>query len=88
MLEDAYRFVAGTRRVKSVLLVVCALILFVAGLLLLLAPAAAQDQSRRGQHGSPFGADRWIMSAQSSEPVLCREDDWGSRIFRTLASGG
>ncbi len=68
MQEEATRLAQGGR-VKSVLLVVCAVMLFIAGLLLLFAPAAAQDQSRRGQQGSPLGADRWIMSAQSSEPV-------------------
>lgn len=69
MEEGGAKLVAPVRRVKSVLLVVCALMLFIAGLLLLLAPPAAQDQSRCEQQGSPADADRWIMSAQSSEPV-------------------
>ena len=69
MQEEGGSFVAQGGRMKSVLLVLCALVLFIAGLLLLFAPAAAQDQSRRGPLGSPVGADRWIMSAQSSEPV-------------------
>ena len=68
MQEEGSSLARGGR-VKSVVLVVCALMLFLAGLLLLLAPAAALDHSRSGQPGSPLGADGWIMSAQSSEPV-------------------
>jgi len=85
-------------RVRSVLLVICALMLFLAGLFLLFAPALAQPDSRSGRNdglprivvsqtseqnplakaghpglllfgSSPVGPDRWIMGAQSREPV-------------------
>lgn len=50
-------------------MVLGALILFLAGLLLLLAPANAQDQSRRDVQSSPAAPHGWIMGAQSHEPV-------------------
>ena len=50
-------------------MIVGALMLFLAGLLLLLAPASAQDSESRTQplhfHG---GANGWIIGAQSHEP--------------------
>ena len=58
--------VARGRRVRSALLVFCAVVLFLAGLLLLLAPAPAQGEgSRVPLVPSPCGGDGWIMGAQS-----------------------
>ena len=69
-MEDSIStFVARGRRIRSALLVIGALLLFVAGLLLLLAPAGAQDQSGHGTHHFPDEANGWIMGSQSHEPV-------------------
>ena len=56
-------------RIRNGLMVFCALVLFLAGLLLLFAPASAQDGVSRCQpvpfHGGGYG---WIMVGQSHQP--------------------
>lgn len=69
MEDSAGTLMARKGRLRSVLLVICALVLFLAGLFLLFAPAVAQPDSRPGIGSSPVGQDRWIMGAQSREPV-------------------
>ena len=60
---------ARSGRIRSALLVFGALLLFVAGLLLLFAPAHAEgDQSRFCPAHFPWGANGWIMGAQSHQP--------------------
>jgi hypothetical protein len=55
-------------RIRSVLMVLCALALFLAGLLLLFAPASAQgDDSRFSPAPFPGGANGWIMGAHSPQ---------------------
>lgn len=57
------------RRIRSALMVICAVTLFVAGLLLLFAPAhARRDHSRCEPEHFLNGVHGWIMSAQSHEP--------------------
>jgi len=56
-------------RIRNGLMVFCALVLFVAGLLLLFAPASAQDGVSRCQPVPfPGGAHGWIMVGQSHQP--------------------
>ncbi len=81
------RLIARRERIRSALLVVCALILFVAGLLLLFAPASAHEQSRRGVQSFPVGPDRWIMGAQSREPVSLRGANGCLHFLRASPEG-
>jgi len=67
--NSASNSMVRSRRIRNTLLVFGALLLFVAGLLLLLAPARAQDQSGTGAHHFPDGGNGWIMGSQSHEPV-------------------
>ncbi len=56
-------------RIRNGLMVICALVLFLAGLLLLFAPASAQDgESRCSPVPSPGGGNGWIMVGQSHQP--------------------
>jgi hypothetical protein len=69
-MEDSIsRFVACSRRIRGALLLFCALLLFVAGLLLLFAPVPAQNQSGPGAHHFHDDANGWIMGSQSHERV-------------------
>jgi len=52
------------RPIRSVIMIVCALVLFVAGLFLLFAPAHRQV-SRCGPDHFPGADNGWIMGAQS-----------------------
>lgn len=66
-MEDSIgSFVARARRIRSALMVFAALILFLAGVLLLLAPASAQDEDSHLSFPSP--SNGWIMGAHSHEP--------------------
>jgi hypothetical protein len=69
MDEITSMLAAHSRRIRRALMLAGALVLFLAGLLLLLAPASAQDGKSRIDplhfHG---GANGWIMGAQSHEP--------------------
>lgn len=69
---EATSQVVGTHRerIRSVLMVVGALVLFVAGLLLLFAPASAQEESRLQRVHSHSGGDGRIMGAQSLQASL------------------
>ncbi len=49
---------------RSALLVFCALLLFLAGLLLLFAPVSAQEKSGIDMHPFPCGENGGIMGAQ------------------------
>jgi hypothetical protein len=50
-------------------MVLCALVLFLAGLLLLFAPGPARgEDSGRRPADFPSGGNGWIMSAQSLQP--------------------
>ena len=62
-------YVARSRRIRNALLLIGALMFFVAGLFLLLAPTHGKDQSGPGVHHFPEDADGWIMGSQSREPV-------------------
>jgi hypothetical protein len=74
-MEDSTRsFITLSRRIRSALMVFCALVLFLAGLLLLFAPASAQDsRSRIRTPDFPDAANRWIMGAHSHEPGFSPE---------------
>jgi len=71
MDECTSKFAAHRGRIRRALMFVGATVLFLAGLLLLLAPASAQDSECRTQslhfHG---GANGWIIGAQSHEPTF------------------
>ena len=69
MEKGSGRSMVDPVRVRRTLLVIGAVLLFVAGLLLLFAAARAQDQSGPGAHHFPEDADGWIMGSQSHEPV-------------------
>ena len=56
-------------RIRNGLMVLCALVLFLAGLLLLFAPASAQDGESRCQPAPfPGGGNGWIMVGQLPQP--------------------
>jgi hypothetical protein len=74
MEESRGMFIGRSRRVRSAVLVICALILFLAGVLLLFAPASARGQLRRGSGGFPLRPAGGIMGAQSREPVSLAGD--------------
>ena len=62
-------WVAGTGRIPSIVMLAGALMLFVAGLLLLRAPASAQGtESRTRPPHFPGSRKGWIIGAQSHEP--------------------
>lgn len=57
-------------RIRSILMVFCAVVLFLAGLLLLFAPGPALGEgSRRQPVDFPGSGNGWIMSAQSLQPI-------------------
>ncbi len=68
-MDDAIRhWVESGRRIKSALMVLCALMLFLAGFWLLFAPAPGRQpekESRLRAFHFPCGADGWIMGSQS-----------------------
>jgi len=69
MEKSVSTFVAQRGRIRSALLVFGALLLFVAGLLLLFAPAKAEDgQSWLRPADFSGGANGGIMGAQSHQP--------------------
>ena len=69
MQDHTRTFIARSARIRSALLVFCALMLFLAGVLLLLAPASAQnDESRLQTVPFPCAGNGWIIGAQSHEP--------------------
>ena len=62
MLDCTHQDPTQRGRVRNGLMVVCALVLFLAGLLLLFAPASAQDGvSRCRPVPFPGGGTGWIM---------------------------
>jgi uncharacterized protein YjeT (DUF2065 family) len=62
-------FVERSRRIRNALTIAGALVLFLAGLLLLLAPVSARHHESRTQPlHFPDCAIGWIMGAQSHEP--------------------
>jgi len=66
---STHKFVTQPGRIRDGLMVFCALVLFVAGLLLLFAPASAQDgESRCHPVHFPRGGNGWIMVGQSHQP--------------------
>jgi len=69
MEGSTHNFVKRGGRIRNGLMVFCALVLFLAGLLLLLAPASAQDgESRCHPVHFPRGGNGWIMVGQSHQP--------------------
>ena len=67
--NEDHAFGARGGRMRRARLVVCALVLFAAGLLLLFAPGpGAEDHSRVQPVHCPCGEDGWIMGAQSLQP--------------------
>jgi len=69
MEDSTHSHVTQGGRIRKGLMVFCALVLFLAGLLLLLAPASAQDGESICQPAHFLGgANGWIMGAQSHQP--------------------
>ncbi len=69
MDDGTSTFIARSRRVRGALMVFCAMVLFLAGLLLLLAPAVTKDSHFRILTiDFASGGNGWIMSAHSDEP--------------------
>ncbi len=69
-MENSNTYLAQGRRGRSALMVFCAVVLFLAGLLLLLAPGPIHSEpSCRRQMHFPRGVNGRIMSAQFTEPA-------------------
>ena len=74
MEDSTSTSVALSKRTRSALMVFCALVLFLAGLLLLFAPPSAKDsRSQIRTPDFPDAVNRWIMGAHSHEPGFSPE---------------